>query len=79
MLNFDKNTQLIVDADTPLAIRAAHDAVVAAKEANEASVIAVAHAVERQDACSKYLAANFKPTSFLDEFRRSTSQPGKGF
>jgi alkyl hydroperoxide reductase subunit AhpF len=72
-LQFNKNGELVVDANTPEAIRAAFEAVEAAKAAADAAVIAVAHGVERQDAASKYLAANFKPRSFLDEFRGQTT------
>lgn len=72
-LSFDKNGQLVVTPDTPLAIRAAHEAVAAAVEAADAAVIAVAHGVERQDAASKYVATNFKPRTFLEEFRGQTT------
>jgi len=72
-LRFDKNGQVVLDAATPPAIRAAFEAVEAAKQAAEAAVIAVAHGVERQDATSKYLAANFPPTSFLETFRAQTT------
>jgi hypothetical protein len=77
MLNFDKNGQVVVTPDTPPAIRAAHEAVVTAKQAADAAVVAVAHAVERQDKIAKYLAANWKPPSFLDVFRSQTSSPGR--
>lgn len=72
-LSWDKNGQLVVTPDTPPTIRAAHEAVTAAKQAADDAVTAVAHAVERQDKISKYIAANFKPRSFLDEFRQSTT------
>lgn len=72
-LQFNKNGELVVDADTPEAIRLAHEAVTAAKQAADAAVIAVAHGVERQDAASKYVATNFKPRTFLEEFRGQTT------
>jgi hypothetical protein len=72
-LQFNKNGELVVDEHTPPAIRAAFEAVAAAKQAADAAVTAVAHAVERQDKIAKYIAANFKPRSFLDEFRGQTT------
>jgi len=72
-LRFDKNTQLIVDDNTPSAIRAAFEAVEAAKADSEAAVLEVAKAVERQDKISKYISATFPAPSFIDLFRQSTT------
>jgi hypothetical protein len=88
MLNYSKNGVPIMPTETELArwddatkarfapVQAAFEQHAENEEAEAAAIEALAHGVEKLDLSEKILAKFPQPT-FIDLFRRSTSQPGK--